>query len=521
MHLRIAAGALIFLVGRTAILPTGAPAQTPLTSYEQLQVFSGVLSQIRVNYVDSVNLGGLVRAAIEGMLAGLDPHSRYVSRQDFELRNAFERGELAGAGVSLEDADGVVVVLAVDAEGPAGRAGVQAGDRILALDGFSMSGLDAGALEAKLFGAKSSRVRVTLERGPRVDPDTFSVTLKRALVEARFVSDARLAAPGVGYIRLAQFTPTAPAALEAAIRKAKGMGAKTLILDLRGNPGGSIAAVSEIAALFLPAKVEIFHTDGRTRGARDTVRTVSAGDYAALPLIVLVDGGSASASEILAGTLQDHDRAVIVGRRSFGKALMQAALPIPGGDVVWLTTARVASPSGRIIQRSYAGTGRRHHALAGAALPVDDSAKVYRTARGRPVRGGGGIEPDLAREGTDLPVWFAIAADSGYITAVADSVAQSLPAGAGSIAAWIADSAGWDARLVAPFLARAEARLGVRAAGASPAMRVRLSRILAHRAAEVRWGVEGAEEFMLQVDPDIRLAVRTVPRIGELLAPRP
>src|SRR5688572_24169182 len=136
MHHRMARGALALLAAGTALCPPRAAAQAPMSAYEQLQVFSGVLSQIRVNYVDSVNLGGLVRAAIEGMLDGLDPHSRYVSRQDFELRSAFERGELAGTGVSLEDADGVVVVLAVDAEGPAGRAGVQAGDRILALDGF-------------------------------------------------------------------------------------------------------------------------------------------------------------------------------------------------------------------------------------------------------------------------------------------------------------------------------------------------------------------------------------------------
>jgi carboxyl-terminal processing protease len=522
MRRRIAAAALALVAAGAMARPAIAVAQAPLSAYEQLQVFSGVLSQIRVNYVDSVNLGGLVRAAIEGMLAGLDPHSRYVSRQDFELRNAFERGELASAGVALEDADGEVVVLSVDPSGPASRAGVQPGDRIRALDGFPVTGLHAGELEAKLFGAKSSRVRLTLERGPRVDPDTFAVTLKRALLQARFVSEARLAAPGIGYVHLAQFTPTAPAALESAIRKAKSMGARTLILDLRGNPGGSIVALAEIASLFLPAKVEVFHTEGRTRGARDTVRTRSEGDYASLPLILLVDGGSASAAEILAGTLQDHDRAFIVGRRTFGKALMQAALPLPGGDVVWLTTARVASPSGRVIQKSYAGTGaRRYHALAGDLDPAGDSARVYRSGRGRPVRGGGGIEPDLVREATTLPVWFAVAADSGYVTAVADSVAPLLTAGLPALDAWAADSAAWDARLVGPFLRRAELRLGVRAGATSPEVRGRLARILAHRAAEVRWGAEGAEAFMLRVDPDVRLAVETAPRIGELLAQAP
>jgi carboxyl-terminal processing protease len=513
--------ALVLAAGMAAATPASLRGQTPMSPYEQLQVFSGVLSQIRVNYVDSVNLGGLVRAAIEGMLEGLDPHSRYVSRQDFDLRNAFERGELAGTGVSLEDADGAVIVLGVDPSGPAERAGVQPGDRIRALDGFPVAGLDASALEVRLLGDKASRVRLTLERGPLVDPDTFAVTLRREIIEARFVSPARLAAPGIGYVRLSRFTPTAPEELKAALKKAKGMGAARLILDLRGNPGGSMTALSEIASLFLPAGVELFHTEGRTRGARDTVRTAGAGEYAALPLVVLVDGGSASAAEMLAGTLQDLDRAVIVGRRTFGKALMQTALPLPGGDVVWLTTARIASPSGRVIQRSYVQTGsRRFGAVAGVANPAADSVKVFRTRNGRTVRGGGGIEPDVVREGAELPAWFAIAADSGFILAIADSVGRALPLAKDAMPAWAADTAAWDSRLVTPFLARVHAWLGARADASAP-LRRRLGRILAHRAAEVRWGAETAEEFTLAVDPDVGLAVETVPRIERLLMALP
>lgn len=513
-----AAGALALALA----LPGGAAAQaatTQLSSYEQLQVFSGVLSQIRVNYVDSVDFGGLVRAAIEGMLGSLDPHSRYVSRRDFELRSAYENGQLAGAGLALDDADGAVVVLAVDPKGPAGKAGVQAGDRLRSMNDSSLAGLGANVLEVRLLGDKGSRIRLGFERGPRIDPDTFAVTLKRALIDSRVVPPPLLAAPGVGYVRLHQFTPPSAREVRDAVKRVKGMGASRLILDLRGNGGGSVAAMSEIASLFLPAKAEIFHTEARTRQGRDTVTTKDGGDFVDLPLILLMDDGSASASEMLAGTLQDHDRAAVVGRRSFGKALMQSALPLPAGDVVWLTTARVVTPSGRVIQRRYSGVGAdQYRALGGLSGAADDTTKLFRTRGGRPVRGGGGIAPDVPRVAPDLPVWFSVAVDSGFLTAVADSVAASLPATPAALEAFAADSARWDAALVGPFLARAEARLGVRTA-VTPAVRARIARNLALRAVEVRWGPEAEAAFMLRHDPDVVLAVATFPRLAALLAP--
>jgi carboxyl-terminal processing protease len=504
----------------TLLIAAASPLRAQTTAYEQLQTFSGVLSHVRQNYVDSVDFGRLVQASIRGMLSSLDPHSHYATRQEFELRMRWDQGELAGPGLTLDDADRSVTVLAVEADGPAGKAGVQAGDRVLSLNDSSVAGLGARALEVRLFGEKGTRVRMTFERGSAVEPDTFAVTLKRARLEHRVVSPPRMADQTTGYIRLAQFTPPAPKELADAVKKLRGMGARQLILDLRGNPGGDVPAMVEIASAFLSARAEVFHTQGRKKTGFESVVTREAGEFAGLPLIVLIDAGSASAAEMLAGSLQDHDRALVVGRRSFGKALMQSSLPLPNGDIVWLTTARVVTPSGRVIQRRYSGIGtEQYFALAGKSGAAEDTLTVYRTEHGRPVRGGGGIEPDVSRPlSAELPVWFSVAADSGYETAVADSVAATLPAGAPGQAAWIGDSTAWDARLVAPFLQRVHDRLGVRGDPA-PMLRSRIGRILGSRAAVARWGPEAGEEFLIRNDGDIRAALPLFARLPELLAP--
>lgn len=494
-----------------------APARAQSSTYEQLQAFSGVMSQIRANYVDSVNVPSLVRAAIVGMLRSLDPHSRYVSQQDFELQAQYDAGQLAAVGLAIEDADGMPVVLGVVPGGAAARAGVLPGDRVRAMNDSAVAGLGAQTLALRLLGERGTKVRLTFERGPRLDPDTFVVTLKRALIEHHVVTAPRLLDPATGYVRLAEFTPLAPKELFDAVRKAKGMGAKQLVLDLRGNPGGSVGAMIDIAAAFLPAHTTVFHTEGRKKSGIDSVATEKAGDFVNLPLVILVDEGSASAAEMLTGTMQDHDRALVVGRRSFGKALMQTSLPLPGGDVVWLTTARIVTPSGRVIQRRYRGiAAEQYYSLAGKTGRADDTLKVYHTDHGRPVRGGGGIQPDVERPAPSLPVWFSVAADSGFLEAVADSFAATLPADQAARAAWAQDAGRWDRDLVTPFLSRVRGRLAVRAEPDSE-VRHRLGRILASRVAEVRWGSDAATDFVLKNDPDIRVAVAAFPTLAQSL----
>jgi carboxyl-terminal processing protease len=502
------------------LAPAAAAGQKSTRSaYEELQTFSGVLNHIRLNYPDSVGYSELVAAAIRGVLRSLDPHSRYVSRLDWERQSALERGELSTVGIVLEDVEGATTVLTVFPKSSAMKAGVLPGDRLVTLNDTSVAGLDAGTLEVRLAGQKGSKVRVRFERGPRLEPDTFSVTLKREPLEQRSVSIWRMVDSVTGYVRLEQFLGDASRELRDAIGKLRGQKARQVILDLRGNPGGSVVAAVEVASEFFPKNTVVFRTRGRKRDVDTTYTTKRDGAFREMPLIVLQDERSASASEALAGSLQDHDRALIVGRRSFGKALMQTLFFLPGGDNVWLTVGRVLTPNGRFIQRRYRGVGYEQYlSFAGKSGAEEDTSMVFHTDRGRPVRGGGGVVPDVLIPLTaPLPVWWSAASDSGLDHAVADSFAYTLDASPAARAEWLRSPDEWQRRLVPPFLDRVRTRFAVQARP-DTALEARLGRILASRAAEVRWGVDARDEFFVRADPVVQTALTYFPRLVGLLA---
>lgn len=500
------------------VMTNPAEARAQVSSYEELQRFSAVLNHIRTNYPDSVAYSGLVRAAIDGMLRSLDPHSWFASREDYEKLNALERGELAETGIVFEFADGVPTILSYLPKSPAERAGVLPGDRILRVDEVPTTGMTAKSLALRLAGEKSSKVLVGLERGPRLEPDTFSVELKRVFLERRSVSVARMVDQQTGYIRLNGFGESGAEEVRKAVRQLRSGKARQLILDLRGNPGGIVTEAVELAAEFLPAKTLIFTTRGRKKSINEDYRTKGSGEFLDLPLIILIDEGSASAAEALAGSLQDHDRALIVGRRSFGKALMQTGFLVPSG-FVQLTVGHVFTPSGRFLQRRYRGLAiEQYYAFAGTGGFEQDTLAVFRTDRGRPVRGGGGIAPDLAvASAPKPPVWWSIAADSGYDDAVADSVALTLNPEPSARAHWLAAPAEWKARLVPAFLSRVRSRLAITAQPDSATVGV-LARRLAARAATVRWPPDGGVDLMLGSDSDVQAALGAFPRLSELLS---
>jgi carboxyl-terminal processing protease len=511
---RLSALAAALVLGLT--IPADARAQ--ISSYEELQRFSAVLNHIRTNYPDSVAYSGLVRAAIDGMLRSLDPHSWFASREDYEKLNALERGELAETGIVFEFADGVPTVLTYLPKSPAEKAGVLPGDRLLRIDGVPVAGMTSKSVALRLAGDKGSKVVVGLERGPRLEPDTFSVKLKRAFMDHRSVSVARMVDAQTGYIRLEEFGPSGAEEVRKAVRQLRSSKARQLILDLRGNPGGIVTEAVDLAAEFLPAKTVVFTTRGRKKAINEQYRTKGGGEFVDLPLIILIDEGSASASEALAGSLQDHDRALIVGRRSFGKALMQTGFLVPSG-FVQLTVGHVVTPSGRFIQRRYQGLAiEQYHAFAGTGGFEQDTLAVFRTGHGRVVRGGGGIAPDLAVASTPKPpVWWSVAADSGYDDAVADSVAFTLGAEPSARARWLATPADWESRLLPAFLNRVRTRLSI-AAQPDSASAGALARRLAARAASVRWPPDGGVDLMLGSDPDVRAALGAFPRLTELLS---
>jgi carboxyl-terminal processing protease len=495
-------------------------ASAQATSYEQLQAFSSVLNYVRRNYVDSVGYTEMVRAAIEGVLQSLDPHSRFVSKAEWDRESALERGELAITGLTLEDVDSAVIVLAMDPGSPAAKAGIQPGDRVSAIDDTTTAGQRSERLAIRLAGEKGSKVRVRFERGSRAEPDTYSVVLKREFVKPVWVPEPVMLDGGVGYIRLAEFGQGAADQVKAAIRTITGQGARRIILDLRNNPGGLVTESVAIASLFLPDETLVFSTRGRREAADADYRTSRNGAFRTLPMIVLVNERSASAAEALAGSLQDNDRALLTGRRTFGKALMQSVFVVtPTEDEVWLTIGRVIAPSGRIIQRRYKGLlYQQYRALGGSGGEVSDTQGVFYTAGHREVRGGGGILPDVVLPAPpELPVWWSIATDSGYDDAVADSVAPLLPATPAARALWLDAKPEWQTRLLDPFLARVRTRLHVSALPDS-ALASRMARMLAMRVADVRWGPDAQAEFRLHNDPDLRASLPYFDRLPELLA---
>lgn len=500
----------------TLLAPGSAVAQA---AYEQLQTFSSLLNQVRASYVDSVTYAELVHAAIDGVLSSLDPHSRFLKREDGERELAYESGALAGTGIVFDEVDGALTVLTVLPNTPGARAGVSPGDRLLSINDTASRGLSAWEAGSRLLGEKGRKVKLLFERGSRLEPDSLRVTLKYDLLKPASVTTARLVDAATGYVRLTGFHQKASDELEKAVKDLQGKGARRLILDLRGNPGGLVFAAVEISGLFLPKQSAVFRTIGRRKNVTDAFATEKDGPFRTLPLMLLIDEGSASASEAVAGSLQDHDRALILGRRSFGKALMQQGFPIPPqGDFVWLTVGRIATPSGRIIQRSYRGLKTsQYYTFAGRSGTEQDTAAVFHTDNRRPVRGGGGITPDVAvSRSAPLPGWWGVAADSGWIEAVADSVGAALPRERTAGARWNDTPAEWQTGLVDPLLARVRDRLRLNAEPDSTT-RGRIGRILAYRAAEVRWGQDAAEALLVRYDPDIRMAMTYWDRLPDLL----
>ena len=498
-----------------ALLLAGAAgrARAQGATYEQLESFSYLLNEVQLNYVRSVGTSQLVRAAIEGMLHSLDPHSRFVSHEDNDLWVGWEGGRVAGAGIALEDEDGRPTVAAVQAGSPAAAVGVLPGDRVRALDGASVSGISASDLQFRLLGPRGRVVRLLLERGPRYQPDTLTVAVTDDYLKPQSVSDARTLAPGVGYVRLAEFdVGAAKEVRDAAHRVLSGPRPRTLVLDLRGDPGGSLGSLVEVASLFFPKGVLIFRTQGRRQEMDSSYVTNGDGDLADTRLVVLIDAYTASAAEALTGALQDHDRALVLGRRSFGKALVQRLYELPPfGDAVWLTVAYMYTPSGRLIQRRFEGLSLpQYYELAGRGGAPEDTLATYKTDSGRTVRGGGGIEPDSTLPAAAAaPLWWSVAVDSNLVDVVADSVAGAMATDPRPREAWLDATAEWRERLLAPFLARVRGRLGAIVPPDS-AQAGRIAELLAARVAEVRWGADAALELGIHNDPDVRAALARI-----------
>jgi len=376
--------------------------------YQQARLFDDVLGHVNTYFVDSIGETDLYQKATRGMLEQLmDPYSVLLTGDDYKALTEQTSGNYAGLGIQIDVRDGWITVVAPLPETPAERAGIETGDQIIEVDGKSTEGWKNDQAVKALRGQAGSKIAITIRRGGIADPIKYRLT--RAQIHMRSVPPGTMFDGGVGYISLNPVSETSAEELRQEIAGMKGKGMKSLIMDLRGNPGGLLDQGVKVADLFLDTRQEIVSTRGRARGSTKEFVDEARQAWPELPIVVLVNDGTASAAEIIAGALQDHDRAVVVGAPTFGKGLVQTLFPLGEGVALKLTTARWFTPSGRTIQR-IAKDEEDQATQAAMAVAADtilgapdkestDSAlkerPIFHTDAGRVVRGGGGIVPDL------------------------------------------------------------------------------------------------------------------------------
>ncbi len=392
-----------------------------------------VLDLIDHNYVDTVNEGKLVDAVLEDMLQKLDPHSYYISAEDLQAAQEPLEGSFMGIGVEFALQRDTIVVISPVEGGPSAALGIRAGDRIISADGKPLANVkisNEGVMKA-LRGAEGSKVTIGVKRG---SGKPFDVAITRGEIPINSVAVALLDHDSTGFIKLSRFARTTEEEFVRAATELQRKGMRRLVLDLRGNGGGYLNAAVGICEHLLPRGRTIVYTQGRTAPRKDYI-TDQDGRFSRLPLAVLIDEGSASASEIVAGAIQDNDRGTIVGRRSFGKGLVQEHVELPDHSAVRITTARYYTPSGRCIQRPYGGdidydedlTARFDH---GELMHPDsikvDSTQRFTTVNGRTVFGGGGIIPDrfVPADTTDRSGYMAELFFSGALNQLAFDLAD-------------------------------------------------------------------------------------------------
>lgn len=388
---------------------------------------NALLRIIDDQYVDTVNMGDLVEEAMPQILSELDPHSSYIPAKDLEAVNADLKGSFSGIGIQFTIQNDTIHVNSVIQGGPSEKVGLMAGDRIVEVDDSAFVGKIVTNSEAmkRLKGEKGSKVKLGVYRPG--EKDLLHFTVIRGNIPVKSIDAAYMINEKVGYIKVNKFGETTYPELLIALAKLNQKSCEGLIVDLRGNTGGYMAAAIQMVNEFLPNNRLIVYTQGR-KSPREDYNSNGTGSNQKMPLVVLVDEGSASASEIFAGAIQDNDRGTIVGRRSFGKGLVQQPIEFSDGSAIRLTIARYYTPSGRCIQKPYEKgkeseyeldllTRYEHGEFFSADSIKQDETEVYHTRLGRPVYGGGGIMPDIfvPQDTTGMTSYFRMAANRGLI----------------------------------------------------------------------------------------------------------
>ncbi len=365
---------------------------------------NSLLEYIEYQYVDTIDKKELVEKTVTSMLQSLDPHSSYIPASEFESVNEPLEGNFDGIGVEFNIIRDTIRVINPIEGGPSEKIGIRAGDKIIKVEGKNFAGVEITNKQVfeKLRGKSGTIVTVTILRNGIKKPLEFKIT--RDAIPLYSLDASYMINPTIGYIKISKFAATTYQEYLKAFNELSKQGMKKLILDLRGNPGGYLNAAVDISDEFLANGLQIVYTQGKAN-PKKIYKATEHGSFENNPLVVLIDEGSASASEIVAGAIQDNDRGTIIGRRSFGKGLVQDQLQLPDGSAIRLTIARYYTPTGRCIQKPYSDDKDQYYNeeydryLNGELLNEDsiklDKTKKYKTPEGKTVYGGGGIMPDV------------------------------------------------------------------------------------------------------------------------------
>jgi carboxyl-terminal processing protease len=508
---------------------------------EQLRLYTAMLSAIEQEYAEEVGTDRLVTQSIREMLRTLDPHSSFFEQREFSSLQERQKGQYYGLGITVQAVDGNITVVAPFEGTPAHRLGIRAGDVISRIEGEDARGMGIDDAVKRLRGPKGTPVRITIVRQGYDEPLDFTVI--RDSIDLHSVPYHFMASDSVGYVRLTDFNETTACRpgegdrcereLEKALRSLGRSGARAIVLDIRDNPGGLLDQAFAVANLFLKKGQLVVFTRGRTRRDESNYITESESPWVDVPLVVLTSRHSASASEIVAGALQDHDRALIVGETTFGKGLVQTIMPLRNvrGYALALTTARYYTPSGRSIQREYAGA-----ALEEYYSPLDRKAcdegtgEPKRTDAGRRVFGGDGITPDYCVEppapskvvshliGRQAIIGFA----RGYEAAAGQGDASIAGAGSRSNShsakvKLITKEFRADAGVLADFRAYVESRKLELSDEGFRENREELRRLIEEEVLRQVFGEGAARRRSLAWDPVVQKALELMPRAQELL----
>ena len=527
MTARVWSGAALaaMLVAASAPAVRAQEGASPIarrSAYEDLQMFGQVLNQIRVNHPDSVDAHKLFMAAIAGMIRAADPHSyvipamRLVPGKEKALRD----GKLVPVPVTFAFVDGAPLVVSVAAGSEARQLDILPGDELISIDGAPVQAESDEELSIFLAGPKGSKATLTFERR-RADGSYAQLqrAVKRERVEAASaVPVAVLLDSTTGYARVTTFMGERVADdLHAALDRLERAGMKRLVLDLRDNGGGSVAEAAQVAGEFLPRGAIVYSASGRKAEITDTGRVQRSfwRSERRYPMVVMVNAGTASASELVAGALQDHDRALIVGRPTFGKSLLMRGFPMSDGSILELVVGQIRTPCGRVVQREYHNISRRDYFRLARTERDTAGRPSCHTDGGRTVFGGGGIYPDVRiPDAPPTPSWLARAYEQELTLAWSGSYVDAHVSTMGALDAFVA-AGPLPTSALGDFRAFA-AKQGIEVPADADAL---LQRALRRSIAYAKWGTEGAYRVDATFDDAIRQAVAAFGQAAKLLGP--